>query len=68
MRERSRDLYAWLREGAYVYVCGDAEEMAAEVEATLIEVMAKEGGKAPEAAHEDLLALQASAHYQRDVY
>lgn len=68
MLERSRDLYAWLQDGAYVYVCGDAGRMAADVEAALISIVSKEGGKSREAADEYLHGLHASKRYQRDVY
>jgi sulfite reductase (NADPH) flavoprotein alpha-component len=68
MLERSRDLYAWLQDGAYVYVCGDAGRMAADVEAALVSIISKEGGKSREAADEYLHGLHASKRYQRDVY
>jgi sulfite reductase (NADPH) flavoprotein alpha-component len=68
MLERSRDLYAWLQDGAYVYVCGEAGRMAADVEAALVSVISKEGSKSREAADEYLHTLHASKRYQRDVY
>jgi sulfite reductase (NADPH) flavoprotein alpha-component len=68
MIERGRDLYAWLQEGAHVYVCGDAGKMAADVHEALISIVGKEGGKGREAAVEYVENLQASKRYQRDVY
>jgi sulfite reductase (NADPH) flavoprotein alpha-component len=68
MLERSRDLYAWLQEGAYLYVCGDANDMAADVDAALISIVAQEGRKDREAAQEYVQTLRASRRYQRDVY
>ena len=35
MREVGRDLWAWLADGAHVYVCGDAKRMARDVEGAL---------------------------------
>jgi sulfite reductase (NADPH) flavoprotein alpha-component len=68
MIERGRDLYAWLQEGAYVYVCGDAGQMAADVHEALISIVSKEGGKGREAAVEYVENLHATKRYQRDVY
>ena len=68
MLERGRDVYAWLQDGAHVYVCGDAGPMAADVHEALIAIVSKEGGKSREAAVEYVENLQAGKRYQRDVY
>jgi sulfite reductase (NADPH) flavoprotein alpha-component len=68
MIERGRDVYAWLQEGAHVYVCGEAGKMAADVHEALISIVGKEGGKGREAAVEYVENLQSSKRYQRDVY
>jgi sulfite reductase (NADPH) flavoprotein alpha-component len=68
MVERGRDVYAWLQDGAHVYVCGDAGKMAADVHDALISIVSEEGGKSREAALEYVENLQASKRYQRDVY
>jgi sulfite reductase (NADPH) flavoprotein alpha-component len=68
MLERSRDVYAWLQDGAHVYVCGDAGKMATDVEAALVSIISKESGKPREAAEEYLHAMHANKRYQRDVY
>lgn len=68
MLERSRELFAWLQDGAYVYVCGDASKMAADVHEALVGVVMKEQGKGREAAVEYVENLQAQKRYQRDVY
>jgi sulfite reductase (NADPH) flavoprotein alpha-component len=68
MLEQSRALYAWLQEGAYFYVCGDAQRMAPDVHAALVEVLAKEGGLSLERAAEAVQTLQAEKRYQRDIY
>jgi sulfite reductase (NADPH) flavoprotein alpha-component len=66
--ERSRELYDWLEEGAHVYVCGDANGMAPDVDRTLAEVVMQQGGRNADGASEYLRALQESHRYHRDVY
>lgn len=68
MLERSRELYAWLEEGAYFYVCGDAEYMAPDVHEALLTIIEKEAGLSREKAVEYMRGLQQSRRYQRDVY
>jgi sulfite reductase (NADPH) flavoprotein alpha-component len=68
MVERSADLYAWLEEGAHLYVCGDAAAMAPDVHEALIAIVESEGGRSREGAEDYVRALQASQRYQRDVY
>jgi sulfite reductase (NADPH) flavoprotein alpha-component len=68
MLEKSRDLYAWLMDGAAVYVCGDEKHMAHDVHRALAEVLAKEGGMSREDAEAYLENMQQQGRYQRDVY
>ncbi len=65
---RSRELYAWLQDGATVYVCGDASRMAVDVHEALISVYQEEGGLSREAAAAEVEELRKSRRYQRDVY
>ncbi len=68
LREQGRELYAWLENGAHVYVCGDASRMARDVEAALLEVIATHGGRDEDAARDYLDTLQQQGRYARDVY
>ncbi|MGC9451451.1 MAG: assimilatory sulfite reductase (NADPH) flavoprotein subunit [Oceanipulchritudo sp.] len=68
MMENSRQLYAWLQEGAFFYVCGDANRMARDVHQALIDIHVKEGGLSNEAAEQAVRILQKDKRYQRDVY
>lgn len=68
MLEKSRELFEWLEEGAYVYVCGDESKMARDVHDTLISIIKQEGGMSEEAAGNYLANLQQQKRYQRDVY
>lgn len=68
MLEKSRDLFAWIEEGAVIYVCGDEKNMARDVEDALVSVIAKESGKSRAEAAGVLAALKAQNRYRRDVY
>ncbi|MBV1692037.1 assimilatory sulfite reductase (NADPH) flavoprotein subunit [Novosphingobium sp. G106] len=68
MKERSRDIFAWLEEGAHVYVCGDATNLAPDVHEALIDIVAHEAHTGREAAEDYVRSLQADHRYQRDVY
>ncbi|MEM0899704.1 MAG: sulfite reductase flavoprotein subunit alpha [Pseudomonadota bacterium] len=68
MMESGKDLYAWLEDGGYFYVCGDATRMAKDVDATLHKVIAKFGGKSEDAAAEYVTDLKRQKRYLRDVY
>lgn len=68
MREAGPELWAWLKDGAHFYVCGDAQRMAKDVENALVEISGK-GGQMSEAAARDFVAeLKAAGRYQADVY
>ena len=68
LAEQGRELYGWLEGGAHVYVCGDAQRMAKDVHAALIEVVAEHGGRNREQAQEYLTSLQQQGRYARDIY
>jgi sulfite reductase (NADPH) flavoprotein alpha-component len=68
MLERAADLYAWLEEGAHLYVCGDATHMAPDVHETLINIIETQGGGGRELAEDYVRRMQADHRYQRDVY
>ena len=68
MTENAAELYKWLEEGAYFYVCGDASRMAKDVETALLDAIAKGQDSTPEAAQEYLTAMKKAKRYQRDVY
>jgi sulfite reductase (NADPH) flavoprotein alpha-component len=68
LRERGAEIYRWLEDGAYFYVCGDAERMAPDVHVALRDVVREHGGRSREAAEEYVKHLQREKRYQRDVY
>jgi sulfite reductase (NADPH) flavoprotein alpha-component len=68
MREHGRELFAWLEDGAYLYVCGDAEQMAPDVDAALVDVAAEHGEMKHDAAEAWVRRLAHERRYLRDVY
>ncbi|MGE0214434.1 diflavin oxidoreductase [Mycolicibacterium sp.] len=68
MLAHAGELYGWLQDGAYLYVCGDAEHMAKDVHRALHEVVATAGGLDAERAHAYVNDLVTSHRYLRDVY
>ena len=66
MVQRSKELYAWLQEGAHLYVCGDEKRMAHDVHETLLSIVASESGTNHQ--EEYIAHLQKEKRYQRDVY
>ncbi len=41
LREQGAELWRWINDGAHIYVCGDANRMAKDVEQALLEVIAE---------------------------
>ena len=68
MLEQARDVWAWLEEGAEVFVCGDKERMAADVDRALHTIIETAGGKSTEQAREYVEQLRQTKRYKRDVY
>ncbi|QIK15272.1 NADPH-dependent assimilatory sulfite reductase flavoprotein subunit [Leclercia sp. 29361] len=68
LREQGAELWRWINDGAHIYVCGDANRMAKDVEQALLEVIAEFGGMDTESADEFLSELRVERRYQRDVY
>lgn len=68
LREQGRELHAWLRDGAHLYVCGDSAHMARDVHEALLEIIASHGGLSAEDAGAWLGELMQQGRYARDVY
>jgi sulfite reductase (NADPH) flavoprotein alpha-component len=65
--DHARDVYAWLEEGAHLYVCGGTH-LAPDVQAALSSILQRQRGCGPEEAAAYLGALQREHRYQIDVY
>ncbi|MFJ2903777.1 molybdopterin-dependent oxidoreductase [Streptomyces sp. NPDC087212] len=68
MREHGALLWSWLRDGAHIYVCGDAARMAKDVDRALRDLAVRHGGLDEPAATAHLKQLAADRRYVRDVY
>lgn len=66
--EQAAELFAWLQQGAYLYVCGDAKHMAEDVQKALLLLIEQQGGFDAAAARNYLVQLRQHKRYQRDVY
>jgi sulfite reductase (NADPH) flavoprotein alpha-component len=66
--EQRRDLFAWIQDGAAIYVCGDANAMAKDVNTALVRVIADQAGLDETAAAARLDDLRRDGRYLRDVY
>jgi sulfite reductase (NADPH) flavoprotein alpha-component len=68
LREQAKDVYAWLEDGARIYVCGDAARLAPDVRAGLAAIVQQERVCDADAADDYLRALERDRRYQTDVY
>lgn len=68
IRENAAELFAWIQRGAVIYVCGDAEQMAGDVDEALVDVISGQAGVDRNVAMQRLKQLRRDGRYQRDVY
>jgi sulfite reductase (NADPH) flavoprotein alpha-component len=68
MREKAAELWAWINNGGYFFVCGDAKRMAKDVDVALHEVIAQQGAMTAEQAVDYVKQMKKDKRYQRDVY
>jgi sulfite reductase (NADPH) flavoprotein alpha-component len=68
MREDGAELWAWLKQGAHFYICGDAKRMARDVEKALVEIASEHGHMSEAGARDFVAELKAAGRYQADVY
>ncbi len=68
MYQQSKELWDWIQEGAHIYVCGDKEKMAKDVDATLQKIAVEQGNLSPEDARLYVRGLRTQKRYLLDVY
>jgi sulfite reductase (NADPH) flavoprotein alpha-component len=68
MLKHAAELYQWLNEGAYFFVCGKKDPMSNDVENTLLRIIEQQGNKTTEEAKQFLEHLEEAGRYEKDVY
>ncbi|QLL07614.1 diflavin oxidoreductase [Mycobacterium vicinigordonae] len=68
MWDNADEFFGWMQDGAHIYVCGDAERMAKDVDAAIHGIVAQSGNLDPDAAHAYVNQLIRDHRYLRDVY
>ena len=64
LKERAKEINDLLMRRAYIYVCGDAANMAREVHATLIQSVAEQRGVPTAKAEEIIKNMRSANQYQ----
>ena len=68
MLESSKELFDWIENGAYVYVCGDANYMARDVDKALYNLIQKSSNLNDDKTNEYMNNLKREKRYLRDIY
>ena len=70
MEQHGEEIWNWIDDGAYFYVCGDKNYMARDVHSTLIGICSEYGGMSEEEAKEFVESglMKTEKRYLRDVY
>ena len=66
--ERRAEIANWITDGAHLYVCGDEQGMAKDVDQTLVKILAEAAKGDEDAGRAKLKELSKAGRYQRDVY
>ncbi|CAL4043575.1 assimilatory sulfite reductase (NADPH) flavoprotein subunit [Buchnera aphidicola] len=68
IREKGGKIWNWIKDGAYIYVCGDASNMAKGVELALLDIFIQYNNMNLDEAKYFLNNLRKDKRYQRDLY
>jgi len=68
MAEQARELFAWIQDGAEIFICGDKGKMAADVQQELLNILQREGGHTAESAAASMAELKKTHRLKLDVY
>ncbi|MCE4565627.1 assimilatory sulfite reductase (NADPH) flavoprotein subunit [Maribellus sp. CM-23] len=68
LKENQKEVFEWLENGAYLYLCGDMKHMAKDVNKALLEIVQAQGGISQEQAEKYIKNLKREKRFQTDVY
>ena len=68
MREQGAELFTWIEQGGYFFVCGDAQRMAKDVDKALFDVIKEHGKLSDDEASTYVSEMKKAKRYVRDVY
>jgi sulfite reductase (NADPH) flavoprotein alpha-component len=68
MQSYGAELFQWIENGAYIYVCGKKDPMSVDVENTLIQIIQQYGNISIEEATRFIDELKDTHRYHKDVY
>ncbi|TNF45529.1 MAG: assimilatory sulfite reductase (NADPH) flavoprotein subunit [Bacteroidetes bacterium] len=66
--ENQQEIYKWIEEGAYFYLCGDMKRMAKDVNKSLVEIIKNQGGVSIDQATDYVRNLKREKRFQQDIY
>jgi sulfite reductase (NADPH) flavoprotein alpha-component len=68
MLQVGRELWSWIADGAHIYICGDAQRMAKDVERAMIDIVAAHGARTTNEAVHFVAEMKKTGRYRTDVY
>ena len=68
LKEKQKEVFEWIENGAHLYLCGDMKYMAKDVNKTLLEIIQAQGGISEEQAEKYVKKLKREKRFQTDVY
>ncbi|HEV7621186.1 MAG TPA: sulfite reductase, partial [Flavisolibacter sp.] len=68
MIRNGKEIFEWLENGAYFYICGAREPMSVDVENTLLYIIHQQGNKTTEESLNYLETLKEEGRFLKDVY
>jgi sulfite reductase (NADPH) flavoprotein alpha-component len=66
--QHATEVFEWLENGAYLYLCGAKEPMSVDVENTLLQIVKEQKNVVEEEAIQYLEVLKEEGRYVKDVY
>ncbi|CAO3638464.1 unnamed protein product [Cunninghamella echinulata] len=68
LQEHGQQMWDYIQQGAYIYVCGDAKNMAHDVNQTFVRFAQEFGGRDEDKANAFIKQLRNTGRYQEDVW